>query len=169
MEKLIKNPIVIIGIFCFLLLALITYKLSYAPLIAQDCLRLGSNYRTAQCLELIGQPTPTPVYFTDSNLLTLTNTSMTGNTYYEPNPTLVGELHNGSDRIAKNVMAKVTFYNSNRGVTCDEPADDTEYVMISSIINGGDTQTIKTLVRTNFDTMDAFRWCVSIVGAAENQ
>src|SRR5690242_8600037 len=119
-----NNLLKYIGIAVVFLLAIIAFRLLFPPqMTSEDCLKLGSNYRAAKCLEEIGQPTPTPAFFSDSNLLTLSDQKMDGNSYYQPNPTFHADLHNGSSRSAQNIVAKFTFYK-NTG-SCDETPDDT--------------------------------------------
>jgi hypothetical protein len=165
-----NNPLIMLGAACLLvtlfILALIAYKL-LAPqaLTKDDCYKLGSNLRMEECLNEIDQKTQvSPTQF-DISQLTILDKKMDGNTYYNSNPTFSATIKNNGTSAASNVIAKFKFFPYNSAQSCADDSTDTVYLKISNIILPGDTQLVKQIVTTNFDTSDAFTWCAEIVSA----
>ncbi|MCX6791873.1 MAG: hypothetical protein NT149_02445, partial [Candidatus Gottesmanbacteria bacterium] len=101
------------------------------------------------------QPTPMP------KGLVLTDQKMTNNYYPETNPTFTSTLHNYAFVALTNVVVRFSFYKQQPN-SCSDPADDNEYILVSPYIAGGDSQVIKTLVKTNIDRTVAYNWCANI-------
>lgn len=136
-----------------------------------DCYLTGSNVRAALCLQeawnerkkIMGSMPQ----FEGLYQLALKDAKMTGNSYYEANPTFEATLVNNSSRTAKNVGVKFKIWQGNKQGTCNDSSDDTQYVLVSDIISPGDSQRIKTIVQTNVDTSGSFRWCAEVGFANE--
>lgn len=108
------------------------------------------------CISPTPLPTPMPIG------LSFANQSMANGVYPNYYPTFTAELHNYSPILAyKNIVVRFSFYKQHTG-SCLDPANDNQYVTVSNYIASGDSQAIKTLVQTNFDTSGAFTWCASI-------
>lgn len=141
------------------------------PLTKEECYRLGSNERMAACLADVASrnPSPPPVTLStnDLYLLTLNGGKMSGNSYYNPNPTYEATLRNNTGKVVQNVIAQFKFfpYSQKNTGDCNGPSDDTEYVKISNLILAGDSQGVKVVVQTPYDTSKGFSWCVKIVSA----
>jgi hypothetical protein len=159
-----------IGFYILIFLAIITWKLlfpSSKPLTRDECFRLGSNERTNLCLLEISQkeeankppPDTFPIY-----KLIVSDTKMTGNSYYNNNPVYEASIKNTDTAPAGPIYMRVRFYPYNTK-ECNNSPSDTTYVKVSDLIQGGDTQRVKTTVFTNFDTSGAFTWCADISSA----
>lgn len=144
------------------------YLYQRRPLTREECYRLGSNERMLLCLQEVAQsnPTPEPVLLPDSELglIILNGGRMTGNTYYNNNPSYEATLQNKTDKTLYNVIVKFTFFPPDK-YTCKDPAFDTQYVNVASVVYPGDSVAIKTAVQTPFDTSGRFTWCSQVVGA----
>jgi hypothetical protein len=122
------------------------------------------------------KPTPMPTPMPRG--LKLTNEAMNYGSYPDYYPIYTAELHNYncfndwgnpgtypscsgiSNGNYKNVIVRFSFYK--QVGNCYDPANDNQYVTISDYITSGDTQTIKTPIKTSFDTSGGFRWCTSL-------
>jgi len=107
---------------------------------------------------------PTPVPF-DFSCATLKDTKITGNTYYNQNPTIAATLYNGCSVSLKKVALKVNFYKY--GVKdSSSPPLGTEYIDSGvTFLDPGDSYAIKGTINTNVDTSGGFSWFVWIYNA----
>lgn len=157
-----------IGLGVFVLLAFIAYNLIIPRhLTKEDCLKLGSNYRTAECMNLINSATPVPTSEPfDVSEIQISNRDMSGNTYYSSNPTYTATLKNNGDIPAYDIYMKFKFFNNGTDANCDygDP-EDTQYIKVSNVIMSQDSQKIKVVIPTNFDTSGRFVYCDSIYSA----
>ncbi len=98
------------------------------------------------------------------NKLTLNGGNMTGNSYYEPNPTYEVTLHNSGSITAKNVIIKINFYKPNDTSISAVP-QDTIYLKAAEILLPGDSSHINSIIETSFNTSGRFRWYAEVVSA----
>lgn len=114
-------------------------------------------------------PTSTPSYNPDVapgstfnlSFLSLTNTKMYGNSSYSVNPSFTGTLYNSSDTPATDIILRIRFYDSKDAIT----PQDTQYIDVATYLGAGDSTSINTIIKTNFNTSGNFWWKADIYSA----
>lgn len=160
---------ILIGVIGIIFIYLyITHQQDSSLSTVDDCLKLGSNYRTDLCLEKLNQenavPTPSPAFFPIDEL-ELKYREMKKDSNYVNNPTLNMTIANNSDSLTvKNIILKVTFYREKQE-GCDGTPDDTQYIQVNEILYPRDVKTTSGTVTTAFDTSRGFNYCVQITNA----
>lgn len=98
------------------------------------------------------------------NNLHLNGGNMTGNSYYEPNPTYEVTLHNSGSITARNIIIKINFYKPDDTNVGAVP-QDTQYLKAAEILLPGDSAHINSIITTTFNTSGRFRWYAEVVSA----
>jgi hypothetical protein len=145
---------IIISIIVILFVGLIFIASSYS----EDTSNSGSQTET--------ENTNDSSYFSDVELsyIKLNDGSMTGNSYYEPNPVYEVTLHNAGSILAKNVVLKINFYKAEDTSTDAIPAD-TQYLKAVDFLAPGDSTHINSIIETAFNTSGRFRWYAQVYSA----
>jgi hypothetical protein len=146
---------IILSAACVLIILLVGYILYLnRPLTEKDCLKLGSDFRATKCLQMINETTPVPTNISfNVSQITISDQSMIGNTYGNPNPTYSATVKDGGVDPAFDVYMKFKFYKYDANINCnvDDP-EDTQYEKVAGVLMPGDPLKVSVVVPTNFDT-----------------
>lgn len=135
----------------------------------EDCVKLGSNERAELCLQEVEKQAKIEraqyPNLSNISLVTTESVSMTGNTYYVPNPTIHATIRNNAPIRIFDPTLKITFVKDQSRCEDGDNVIDTQYVTFYSIINAGDTLRVESVVPTNADTSGVFQACYFVVSA----